>query len=98
MSSWDEAVQQFPSHTSASVLESFCHLSFQKSIPQSFISFCQSALQKESITESDENDHLIGLAAFYAWVRAKHFGCHSVVLSVCLSVSHNGNSLSGLQT
>ena len=54
VSSWDEAVQQFPSHTSASVLESFCHLSFQKSIPQSFISFCQSALQKKSITDSDE--------------------------------------------
>ena len=30
----------------------------------------------------------------YAWVRAKHFGCHSVILSV----SHNGNSLSDLQT
>ena len=29
-----------------------------------------------------------------AWVRAKHFGCHSVILSV----SHNGNSLSDLQT
>ena len=28
----------------------------------------------------------IGLAAFYAWARAKHFGCHSVCHSVC----HNG--------
>ena len=54
VSSWDEAVQQFPSHTSASVLELFCHLSFQNSIPQSSISFCQSALQKKSITDSDE--------------------------------------------
>ena len=25
----------------------------------------------------------IGLAAFYAWARAKHFGCHSVCLSFC---------------
>ena len=23
----------------------------------------------------------IGLATFYAWVRAKHLGCHSVCLS-----------------
>ena len=29
--------------------------------------------------------HVIGLAAFYAWARAKHFGCHSVILSVCQS-------------
>ena len=28
---------------------------------------------------------IIGLAAFYAWARTKHFGCHSVILSVCLS-------------
>ena len=28
----------------------------------------------------------VGLAAFYAWARTKHFGCHSVILSVCLSV------------
>ena len=26
---------------------------------------------------------VIGLAAFYAWARAKHFGCHSVCLSFC---------------
>ena len=30
----------------------------------------------------------------YAWARVRHFGCHSVILSVC----HHGNSLSGLQT
>ena len=72
VSSWDEAVQRFPSHTSASVLESFCHLSFQKLIPQSFISFCQSALQ-ESITDSDENDHLVhnGVLAFFVKVSFK---------------------------
>ena len=29
---------------------------------------------------------IIGLAAYYAWVRAKHFGCHSVCQCVC----HNG--------
>ena len=28
----------------------------------------------------------IGLAAFYAWVRAKHFGCHSVCHSVILEI------------
>ena len=73
VSSWDEAVQRFPSHTSASVLESFCHLSFQKLFPQSFISFCQSALQKESITDSDENDHLVhnGVLAFFVKVSFK---------------------------
>ena len=72
VSSWDEAVQRFPSHTSASVLESFCHLSFQKLIPQSFISFCQSALQ-ESITDSDENDHLVhnDVLAFFVKVSFK---------------------------
>ena len=26
---------------------------------------------------------VIGLAAYYAWARAKHFGCHSVCLSFC---------------
>ena len=26
---------------------------------------------------------LVGLAAYYAWARTKHFGCHSVILSVC---------------
>ena len=26
---------------------------------------------------------VIGLAACNAWARAKHFGCHSVIPSVC---------------
>ena len=47
---------------------------------------------------SGEDDALLVSLHVYAWARAKHFGCHSVGLSVCLSVSHNGNSLSGLQT
>ena len=46
-------------------------------------------VQGQSLTE-----FIIGLAAFYAWARAKHFGCHSVCLSFC----HNGKSLSGHQT
>ena len=33
------------------------------------------------------NRQLIGLVAYYAWVRTKHFGCHSVCQSDC----HNGN-------
>ena len=28
-------------------------------------------------------DFIIGLAACNAWARAKHFGCHSVIHSVC---------------
>ena len=28
----------------------------------------------------------IGLAAFYAWERAKHFGCHSVILGLHFEV------------
>ena len=27
------------------------------------------------------NVQIIGLATYYAWARAKHFGCHSVCLS-----------------
>ena len=30
--------------------------------------------------------NIIGLAAFYAWARAKHFGCHSVCLSVIMGI------------
>ena len=29
------------------------------------------------------NDQVIGLAACNAWARAKHFGCPSVIPSVC---------------
>ena len=36
----------------------------------------------ESHYNTDDH-HLFGLAAYYAWARTKHFGCHSVCLSFC---------------
>ena len=40
-------------------------------------------LQVQENTRKDRQKKVIGLAAFYAWARAKHFGCHSVCLSFC---------------
>ena len=47
---------------------------FCRAIIVSYIKYCQIM---------DTLIALVGLAAFYAWVRAKHFGCHSlfVILS-----------------
>ena len=39
---------------------------------------------------------LIGLAAFYAWARAKYFGCHSVITSNVNIARSTATSLSPL--
>ena len=38
----------------------------------------------------------IGLTAFYAWARAKHFGCHSVCLSIITGINNNNNNCLGV--
>ena len=54
VSSWEEARERFPRHTTAERLDSFTHLSFKDNVPEAFVSFCQAALQNE-LLEGSEN-------------------------------------------
>ena len=44
---WEEACERFPNHTTKEQLSQFLRLSFLKSIPAAFHSYCQAALQSE---------------------------------------------------
>ena len=51
---WEQACERFPLYTSEQRLSQFLSLSF-KNIPESFVSYCQAALQKEHQNSSTDD-------------------------------------------
>lgn len=47
--SWEEAERRFPNHTAANKLYPFASIVSTKKLPDSFIAYCQGALQSESL-------------------------------------------------
>ena len=61
---WEEAQRRFPWHTNEEKLKQFVGLNFVKNVPESFTSYCQTAIRGENLSE--------GLFSFEGCVASVH--------------------------
>lgn len=75
---WEQACERFPLYTSEQRLSQFLSLSF-KNIPDSFVSYCQAALQKEHESSSTQSLHV------YSYQGVTAYALQHDILSVSYS-------------
>ena len=75
---WEQACERFPLYTSEQRLSQFLSLSF-KNIPDSFVSYCQAALQKEHESSSMQSLHV------YSYQGVTAYALQHDILSVSYS-------------